>query len=100
MSLPAEIQNYRNQRNAFRRKVPPNIIYRWESFIVPSNLCSLGEDGAYAYLKRRRLSEGNLVHFAIHAEAMECPDMANGFWKRAYEESKKKEIPTMESQLL
>lgn len=100
MNLPAEIQNYRNRRNAFRGKVPPDVIYRWENHIVPSNLYSLGEEGAYAYLKRRRVSEDNLVHFAIQAEIAGFPDMANGFWKKAYEASKKKDNLTTEAQSL
>jgi hypothetical protein len=97
LNLPAEIHDYRNQRNAVRGRVPSDILESWEEHIIQSRLCTRGEQGAYDYLRRRRFNEDNLVHLAIHAEEEGYPDVAVGFWKRAYKAhlagSSKKEAP-------
>ena len=95
MSLPEEIEIYRNRMMAFywNVPVPRKIIYSWKSYIEPANLYSLGEDGAYAYLKGRSLSEESLIYFAIQADNQGHPKMANGFWKRAYLKSKSPSEP-------
>lgn len=88
--LPEEIENYRNRMNSFHwnKTVPRKTTFKWSSEIEASNLYSLGEEGAYIYLKGRNLNEQNLIYFAMQAETLGHLDMANGFWKRAYLRSK------------
>jgi hypothetical protein len=84
MSLSEVIQNYRNLRLAFHRKVPQKIIYSWSTRIAPANFYSLGEKGADAFIKGLRFSEDTLVYYAIQAETERYPEMADGFWKKAH----------------
>lgn len=85
-NLPDEIENYRNKRmgSYWNSPMPRKITHKWNNYIEPANLYGLGEDGAYAYLKGRNLSEESLIYFAIYADDKGHPEMANGFWKRAY----------------
>jgi hypothetical protein len=87
MGLPKEIENYRNKLMPLYWKVPQKIINLWNRYIEPATLYGSGENGAYAYSKGRRLSEGSLIYFAIHAETKGHPEMANGFWRLAYNKS-------------
>jgi hypothetical protein len=93
MNLPYEIQKYKDEQMAYygRNKIPPRIKDNWDKIIIPSNFYSLGEDGAYAYLKRRRMNERNLIYFAMQADRAGYPEMGNGFWTRAYQASKAKD---------
>lgn len=86
MELPEDLENYRNRMMAFywNMPVPREIVYKWNSFIEPANLDNLGEDGAYAFLKGRRFGEKSLIYFALQADNKGRPEMANGFWKKAY----------------
>lgn len=93
MSLPEEIENYRNRMMPFYWNVPWRIKRIWRSDIEPANFCNLGANGAYAYLKGRRLNEENLIYFAIQADTEGYPEMANGFWERAYLKSKSSSKP-------
>jgi hypothetical protein len=102
MYLPREIEDYRNEILANPPKVPAKIFDNWWNHIVTGNLYSLGEKGAYVYITRSRgkFSEKTLVHYALQAEIENQPDMARGFWKRAYEAKKKKDNSTMISKSL
>lgn len=48
MCLPTEIKNYRSKMYAiyWNKATPRLIAYKWDSDIEPSNLYSLGEEGA------------------------------------------------------
>src|SRR5215216_5839549 len=84
MGLPEEIEKYKNDLMPLYWKVPQKIIHMWNSNIEPTNLYGSGENGADAYAKGRRLSEDSLIYLAVQADAEGHPEMANGFWKKAY----------------
>lgn len=102
MYLPQEVEDYRNEILANPPKVPAKIFDNWWNNIVEDNLYSLGEKGAYIYITRcgGKLGEKTLVHYALQAEIEKQPDMACGFWKRAYDAKKKKETSTMKPESL
>lgn len=81
MSLPEAIQNYKQLKLEFRRRVPADISDRWLSRIVPNKFHLLGEQGADDYLRRfgRNISEDKVVFLAIKAETEGYQDIANGF---------------------
>jgi len=60
---------------------------RWATRMVPNGWPEQGEAGARAYLERygRGIKPDKCVHLARHAEHMGCPEVARGFWKKAYE---------------
>lgn len=84
--LPEEIERYRNRMSKFywNKTMPQKIKFKWSSEIEAANLYSMGEEGAYIYIKGRNLNEKSLIQFAIQAETFGHLNMANGFWKRAY----------------
>ena len=86
MSLPEDIQKYRQTQLAFHTRVSADIVERWLSRIVPNNLHLLGEQGAEGYLARfgRNIGEEKTIHLAIKAEIEGYQDMADGFWKKAH----------------
>src|SRR5437016_2909795 len=86
MSLPQDIQKYRQIQVAFHPRVPADIVERWLSRVIPNNYHLLGEQGAEAYLARfgRTIGEEKAVYLAIKAEIEGYQDMANGFWKKAH----------------
>jgi hypothetical protein len=102
MDLSREIEDYRNLIFGNPPRVPARIIEHWSNRIVPANLYSLGEEGAYKYITKYggKFSEKTLVHYAIQAETESQPEMARGFWKRAYEAKKKQVNLTMKPRSL
>lgn len=68
------------------KKVPSDIRERWQSRVVPRGLHTLGELGAAQYLSDygKGIGAPKVVLLAICAESMGCPQMALGFWKKAY----------------
>jgi hypothetical protein len=97
MYLPREVEDYRNQILANPPKIPAEIVDNWWNRIVPANLYSLGEKGADIYITKYggKFSEKTLIHYALQAGREMQPDMARGFWKRAYEAKEKKAHLTM-----
>lgn len=102
MYLTREVEDYRNEILANPPKVPAKIFDNWWNHIVTGNLYSLGERGAYVYITRSggKFGEKTLVHYALQAEIENQPDMARGFWKRAYEAKKKKDNLSMKPKSL
>src|SRR3972149_2080648 len=88
MGLPEEIEKYKNDMMPLYWEVPQKIIRMWNSNIEPTNSYGSGENGAYAYAKGRRLGEDSLIYLAVQADAKGRLEMANGFWKLAYEKFK------------
>ena len=90
MSLSEDVKNYKTLQLAFHTKVPQKIVNRWQNYIIPKGLPSLGEKGADLFIGGRIYGEKTLVHHAIQAEIERQFEMANAFWKKAYELSLKK----------
>ncbi|HLB50008.1 MAG TPA: hypothetical protein VJL59_23555 [Anaerolineales bacterium] len=69
------------------KKVPAGITQRWNERVLPRGLHRMGEAGAKQYLADygRGISAEKVVHLALKAESEGCPEMATGFWKKAYE---------------
>jgi hypothetical protein len=86
MTLPPDIESYREEKRFFNPKVPDAIAKRWLERIDKYDLQYKGEKGAQMYLDKygRNISEEKAVHFAILAENLGYPEMAEGFWKKAF----------------
>lgn len=73
------------QRSAAK---PPNadIRSRWTSRIVARGLHQQGAAGVDAYLRDygKGISASKVIALALMAEAEDCPDMAQGFWAKAF----------------
>lgn len=80
------LQEYIYEKRFESRGVPAEIIERWNARIVLQQLHKRGEAGAAVYLTRygKGISEQKAVYLALKAEAEGFPQMALGFWKRAY----------------
>jgi hypothetical protein len=86
MTLPPDIESYREEKRFFNPKVPDAIAKRWLERIDKYDLQYKGEKGAQMYLDKygRKIGEEKAVHFAILAENLGYPEMAEGFWKKAF----------------
>ena len=86
MTLPPDIENYRKEQRFTNPRVPDDINERWLDRVVANDLHTMGERGAELYLKRfgRKIGEQKAVHLAIIAENAGYPDVAEGFWKKAF----------------
>lgn len=60
---------------------------RWQTRMIPKGWDQQGEAGAQAYLEAygRNIGSDKCVHLALYAESAGCPDVARGFWRKAYE---------------
>ena len=60
---------------------------RWASRIVARNLHQQGEAGALTYLRDygKGISTAKVIALAVMAETAGCPEVARGFWAKAYE---------------
>ena len=69
------------------KKVKADIQERWNTRVVPQNLHTQGRTGAAEYLSRygKGISAKKIVELALTAEALEAPEMAAGFWEKAFE---------------
>ena len=67
--------------------IPSGIRKRWQERIVANGWQEMGEEGATKYLDRygQNIGAPKVIQFARHAEAEGCPEMAQGFWRKAYE---------------
>jgi|GEM_PF-547321 len=81
------LADYVARRSPSSAKSKADIAERWASRVVANGWDGQGEAGAAAYLERfgRGISADKCVLLARYAESMGCPDVARGFWKRAYE---------------
>ncbi len=72
------------------------IVGRWQERIVPQGWHTDGEAGAEAYLKKygKGIGADKAIALARQAEREGYPEMARGFWKKAYELKTGKPAPT------
>lgn len=87
VGLPKEVAKFKNMMPLYW-DVPQEIIRMWNNNIEATNSYGSGEIGAFAFKKGRRLSEDSLIYLAVLADSKGRLEMANGFWKLAYEKSK------------
>jgi len=71
---------------AGKRKIPVKIRERWQTRIVARGLHEMGRTGAVQYLSDygKNIGAKKVIALARVAEAEGCPDMALGFWIKAY----------------
>ncbi len=69
------------------KKPEASILQRWKTRVLPAGLHKQGEAGAAAYLERygKGIAAPKVVALALCAENEGAPEMAKGFWKKAYE---------------
>ncbi|MEZ2236936.1 ATP-dependent DNA ligase [Microcoleus sp.] len=69
------------------KKISADIRERWNNRIVKRELHLMGEAGALQYLADygRGIGTAKVISFALCAESEGYPDMAMGFWKKAFE---------------
>jgi ATP-dependent DNA ligase len=69
------------------KKISADIRERWNNRIVQRELHLMGEAGAVQYLSDygRGIGTAKVIGFALCAESEGYPEMAMGFWKRAFE---------------
>jgi bifunctional non-homologous end joining protein LigD len=81
-----EFTRYVEEKRTTKRKIPTDIVRRWNSRVVPRELHTKGAAGADQYLLDygRGIKAPKLINLARQAEAENCPDMALEFWRRAY----------------
>jgi len=74
------------RKRATKKKLPAEIIERWQNRIVARNLHTQGEAGARQYLADygRGIAAPKVILLALQAEAQGASEMALGFWKKAY----------------
>ena len=67
-------------------KIGADIAERWNNRVLARGLNKLGEAGATQYLADygRGIAAPKVIALALKAEIEGCPDMARGFWKKAY----------------
>jgi ATP-dependent DNA ligase len=67
-------------------KIGADIGERWNNRVLARGLNKLGEAGATQYLADygRGIAAPKVIALALKAEIESCPDMARGFWKKAY----------------
>jgi bifunctional non-homologous end joining protein LigD len=67
-------------------KIGADIAERWNNRVLARGLNKLGEAGATQYLADygRGIAAPKVIALALKAEVEGCPDMARGFWKKAY----------------
>jgi len=75
-----------SKRNA-KKKIPTEIRERWNNRIVQRSLQLMGVAGAVQYLADygRGISTAKVVSFALCAESEGYPEVALGFWQKAFE---------------
>jgi len=73
--------------NSRKMRVRPEINERWLTRIVPNDLQRNGREGAENYLAvyGRGIMAPKLIQLALKAEMEGYPEMALGFWLKAYE---------------
>ncbi|MCC3451428.1 MAG: ATP-dependent DNA ligase [Microcoleus sp. PH2017_39_LGB_O_B] len=82
-----EWMEYAEAKRKSAKKISADIRERWNNRIVTRGLHLMGEAGAVQYLADygRGIGTGKVISFALCAESEGYPEMAIGFWKRAFE---------------
>ena len=82
MNLQDYITSKRNTK-----KIPTDILQRWQERIIARGLHKYGAEGARIYLSDygKGIAAAKCIALARCAEAEGYPDMAAGFWAKAYE---------------
>ncbi|MEG3894326.1 MULTISPECIES: ATP-dependent DNA ligase [unclassified Microcoleus] len=78
---------YAEAKRKAAKKISADIRERWNNRIVTRGLHLMGEAGAVQYLADygRGIGTAKVIGFAMCAESEGYPEMAIGFWKRAFE---------------
>lgn len=78
---------YAEAKRKAAKKISADIRERWNNRIVTRGLHLMGEAGAVQYLSDygRGIGTAKVIGFALCAESEGYPEMAFGFWKRAFE---------------
>ncbi|MFS8119511.1 MAG: ATP-dependent DNA ligase [Microcoleus sp.] len=78
---------YAEAKRKAAKKISADIRERWNNRIVQRELHLMGEAGALQYLSDygRGIGTAKVIGFALCAESEGYPEMAMGFWKRAFE---------------
>ncbi|MEG4423160.1 MULTISPECIES: ATP-dependent DNA ligase [unclassified Microcoleus] len=78
---------YAEAKRKAAKKISGDIRERWNNRIVQRELHLMGEAGAVQYLADygRGIGTAKVIGFALCAESEGYPEMAIGFWKRAFE---------------
>ncbi|MEG4085374.1 ATP-dependent DNA ligase [Microcoleus sp. POL10_C6] len=78
---------YAEAKRKAAKKISADIRERWNNRIVQRELHLMGEAGAVQYLADygRGIGTAKVIGFALCAESEGYPEMAFGFWKRAFE---------------
>ncbi|MEG4838563.1 ATP-dependent DNA ligase [Microcoleus sp. B9-D4] len=78
---------YAEAKRKAAKKISADIRERWNNRIVTRGLHLMGEAGAVQYLADygRGIGTAKVIGFALCAESEGYPEMAMGFWKRAFE---------------
>jgi bifunctional non-homologous end joining protein LigD len=78
---------YAEAKRKAAKKISADIRERWNNRIVQRELHLMGEAGAAQYLSDygRGIGTAKVIGFALCAESEGYPEMAMGFWKRAFE---------------
>ena len=82
-----EYTEYIESKRKAAKKISADIRERWNNRIVTRGLHLLGEQGALQYLADygRGIGTAKVVSFALCAESEGYPEMAAGFWQKAFE---------------
>jgi bifunctional non-homologous end joining protein LigD len=78
---------YAEAKRKAAKKISADIRERWNNRIVARGLHLMGEAGAVQYLADygRGIGTAKVIGFALCAESEGYPEMAIGFWKKAFE---------------
>ncbi|MEG3842919.1 ATP-dependent DNA ligase [Microcoleus sp. herbarium14] len=78
---------YAEAKRKAAKKISADIRERWNNRIVQRELHLMGEAGSVQYLSDygRGIGTAKVIGFALCAESEGYPEMAIGFWKRAFE---------------
>ena len=81
------LNQYITEERNTKKKIPADIIERWQERIVKHGWEAQGEAGARQYLAAygKGIAAPKCVALARQAEAEGFDEIALGFWKKAYE---------------
>ena len=70
-----------------KTKVKAEINERWQTRVLAKGLHQMGQKGAEQYLDEygKGILAPKVIQLALKAEMEKCPEMALGFWLKAYE---------------
>lgn len=82
-----DCSEYAEAKRKAAKKISSDIRERWNNRIVQRGLHLMGEAGARQYLADygRGIGTGKVISLALCAESEGYPEMAIGFWKKAFE---------------